>query len=378
MNDSASYLEFLRFCLDSSMPAPQCVKDINWHKLLEFGVKHTISGLFAPTVLLKNGKLQRDDFQGNKPSDEDVMEWVFEDYRLRKLNQTMFERTAKASEWFAENGFRNCILKGQGNALMYPDPMLRVPGDIDIWLEGGREKILEFTTKYYNKHASKIHVDFPMFKDASVEVHFTPSTLKNPYTNKKLQQFFSSVAEEQFSNKVSTPDGKISFTVPKTEFNVVYQLIHLYRHLITRGIGLRQVIDYYYLLRKRKEENPTQEDNKRVIADLKKFKLMKFAGAISYILHEMLGLGKEYLVVAPDKKEGVFILNEILEGGNFGKYESRLEQKLDETQGHFKRFLVLEAFNFRLLKHYPSEVMWMPILDLKRSWLNHHLEDDDD
>ena len=76
MNDSASYLEFLRFCLDSSMPAPQCVKDINWHKLLEFGVKHTISGLFAPTVLLKNGKLQRDDFQGNKPSDEDVMEWV--------------------------------------------------------------------------------------------------------------------------------------------------------------------------------------------------------------------------------------------------------------------------------------------------------------
>ena len=47
--------------------------------------------------------------------------------------------------------------------------------------------------KYYNKHASKIHIDFPMFKDAPVEVHFTPSTLKNPFTNKKLQQYFSSL-----------------------------------------------------------------------------------------------------------------------------------------------------------------------------------------
>jgi len=377
MNNSVSYLEFLKFCLNDGIPAPECAKNINWHSLLEFGVKHTISGLFAPTILLKNGKLKREDFKDNKPSDEDVMEWVFEDYRLRKLNQNMFERAGKAAEWFAENGFRNCILKGQGNALMYPDPGLRTPGDIDIWLEGGREKILEFTTKYYNKHASKIHVDFPMFKDAPVEVHFTPSTLKNPFTNKKLQRYFISLADAQFTNKTTTPDGKISFCTPTTDFNVVYQLIHLYRHLITRGIGLRQVIDYFYLLRKRKEEGFTEDDNRRLRADMKRFKLLKFAGAISYILHEMLGLGKEYLVVPPDKKEGVFILNEILEGGNFGKYERRIEESLEKTEGHFKRFLVLEAFNFRLLSHYPSEVMWMPILDLKRSWKNHHLEDDD-
>ena len=68
-----------------------------------------------------------------------------------------------------ENGFPNCILKGQGNALMYPDPYARVPGDIDIWLDGGREKILDFTTKYYNRPYTSIHVDFPMFADAGDE-----------------------------------------------------------------------------------------------------------------------------------------------------------------------------------------------------------------
>ena len=375
MDNLNSYLEFLKFCINDNRPVPSCIKDIKWHSLLEFGVKHTISGIFAPTVLMKNGKLTINDFQGNKPSDEDVMEWVFEDYRLRKLNTTMFERTQKASEWFYENGFRNCILKGQANAIMYPDPYLRTPGDIDIWLEGSRDKILEFTTKYYNRPATRLHVDFPMFRDVQVEVHFHPSSMLSPIKNKQLWKYFDSVADAQFNHKATSPDGKYSFYVPTNEFNLFYQIDHIFRHLVVRGIGLRQIIDYFFLLRKRYNDGATPEDDKQLIKTLNKFNLHRFSRAMMYILHEVLGLDEKYLYTKPHEKEGKFLLSEILEGGNFGKYESRLDA-LEGAKGHFKRFLIVESFNLRLLRHYPSEIMWRPYLDI-RAGLRNNMGDDD-
>ena len=367
MNNLDNYLVFLKFCLNDNMPVPQCVKVINWHNLLEFGVKHAISGLFAPTILLKNDKLKKEDFQDNKPSDEDVMEWVFEDYRLRKLNQTMFERTAKASEWFAENGFRNCILKGQGNALMYPDPWLRTCGDIDIWLEGGKEKILQFTTKYYQKHSTRLHVDFPMFKDVSVEVHFRPSSMINPFMNKKLWQYFDEVADLQFKNKESTSDGRFSFFVPSLNFNLFYQLDHIFRHFVIGGIGLRQIIDYFYLLRRCRDKGVDKIEEQNLISTLKRFKMIKFAKAMMYVLHTELGLDKKYLYIEPDEKEGKFLLEEILKAGNFGKYEERVKD-IENKQSRLYRFLLVQKFNFRLLNHYPSEAIWMPYLGIRSAF----------
>ena len=362
------YLEFLKFCLNDNVPVPDCIAEINWHSLLEFGIRQTISGMYVPTVLMKDGKLTIDDFKGNKPSDEDGMEWVFEDYRLRKLNTTMFERTQKASEWFLENGFRNCILKGMGNALMYPDPLLRSSGDIDIWLEGDRDKIVAFTRKYYNMKVDSMHVDFPMFKDTMVEVHFRPTRLFNPIKNKKLWKYIDSIAPTQFDNQVMSPDGKYTFRTPDNEFNMFFQLDHVFRHFIYKGVGLRQVIDYFYLLRKRYNDGVTPEANKELIALLNRFGLKRFARAMMYVQKEVLGLDEKYLYIKPDEDEGKFLLKEILEAGNFGHYDTRADEQLEGVTGHVKRFIVLENFKMRLFRHYPSEAIWMPFRDL-RGWL---------
>lgn len=376
MNSTDPYLQFLKFCLNDNMPIPDCIADINWHSLLEFSIRQTISGMFAPTVLMKDGKLKNiEDFKGNKPTDEDVMEWVFEDYRLRKLNTNMFERTQKASEWFLEQGFRNCILKGQGNALMYPDPMLRAAGDIDIWVEGGREKILEFTRKYYHQKADTMHVDFPMFRDVQVEVHFRPTRLFNPFKNKKLWKYIDSVAPTQFDHQVMSADGKYTFRTPTNEFNMFYQLDHVFRHLIYKGIGMRQIIDYHYLLRKRYNDGATEEDNKALIALLDRFGLKKFSRAMMYVQKEVLGLDDKYLYIQPNEKEGKFLLKEILESGNFGHYDTRADEQLEGVTGHVRRFIVLETFKMRLFRHYPSEAIWMPYRDL-RGWLKNQKEHD--
>ncbi len=377
MDETSKYLELLKFCLNENEPVPNCIKDINWHELLLFAAKQTITGVFASTVMMQDGKMTKEDFQGNKPTDDDVMEWYFELYRIRKRNNEIYKCADKASEWFLENGFPNCILKGQGNAIMYPDAYNREAGDIDIWLAGGRDKILAFTTKYYHQPVTQIHVDFPMFKDVVVEVHFRPSYMLSPFTDKKLKRYFKKIGDSQFNHKVSTPDGKYSFFAPTNEFNVVYQLLHLYRHIAKEGIGLRQVIDYYYLLRKCHKEGFSQQAKAEFQATLKELKLTRFARSIMYIMHNVLGLSKEYLLIEPDEKEGAFLLNEVLMLGNFGRSEQRLKA-LEDAKGHFKRFIILEKYNFRLLMHYPSEVIWRPYHDLMSSWKERNKKDTSD
>jgi hypothetical protein len=361
----ALYLEFLRFCLNDGRRVPECIKQINWHNLLEFAQKQCITGMFIPTLLMEDGRLSIEHFGGNKPTDEDVMEWMFEKQKLERLNNKAFLYTAKVSQKFEKLGFRNCILKGQGNAINYKYPLLRGAGDIDIWVEGGEEKVLALVEKYYQpKEVTKIHVDFPIISKFPVEVHFRPSYLLNPFLDKKLVKWFDHVADEQFSNLVKREGVTEPFYAPTNYFNLFYQLLHIHRHLIKRGIGLRQIIDYFYLLKKRKEDGVDPEADKNLLSLLKQFKLEKFARAILYIESALLGIDADYLYLEPDEKEGLFIINEVLEGGNFGYHDSRIKKELESAKGHFKRFLVLESFNLRLLKHYPSETMWMPVQDL--------------
>ena len=59
MEKDKAYLDFLKFCLNDHLPVPESIKDINWHELLEFGKKHTIVGMYIPTVLMKDGKLKK-------------------------------------------------------------------------------------------------------------------------------------------------------------------------------------------------------------------------------------------------------------------------------------------------------------------------------
>ena len=364
-NNTALYLEFLRFCLNDGRAVPQGITQIKWHDLLAFARKQCIVGMYVPTLLMEDGKLTKDDFGANKPTDEDVMEWVFEKQKLEKLNKKAFMYTAKVSMKFKQLGFRNCILKGQGNAVNYPYPLMRGVGDIDIWVEGGEEKVLALIEKYYHpKDATKIHVDFPIISDMPVEVHFRPSYMLNPFMDKKLVKWFDKVADEQFSNMVQREGVAEPFYAPTNYFNLFYQLLHIHRHLTKRGIGLRQIIDYFYLLKKRKADGIDPVADKNLVELLKTSRLEKFARAILYIESSMLGLDADHLYLEPDEKEGLFIINEVLEGGNFGYHDNRIINELKERKGHISRFIALETFNLRLLKHYPSETLWMPIQDL--------------
>ena len=353
MRQQEVFFDFLQFCIGSVEEIPASIKEADWKVLYAIAKKQALTGVLFHGIKQLPKELA--------PDADLLFKWMGMAQKIRQQNIRLFLDSAKVCKKFKDVGFRNCILKGQGNALLYPDPYMRTSGDIDIYLDGGRNRVIQYINKVCPNQVMRYHhVDFPVMKTA-IEVHFTPSYMFFPVHNRRMQKWFKEVMDLQCSNVVTLPDGYGEITVPTTSFNVIYILSHLYRHVFTEGIGLRQLIDYYFVLMKSEErrvKNLTALEH-----ELKYLGLWKFAEAVMYVLHDTLGLPEEKMIAPINVNEGRFLLAEIMQGGNFGQYDTRLGSK--ENEGKLHRYLRMSLRNLRFVKHYPTEALSEPLF---RTW----------
>ena len=363
------FFDFLRFCIGSAKQIPGSLKEVDWKELYAIAKKQALLGVLFHGIQQLPKELA--------PEQKLLMQWMVMAEQIRKQNIRLFQDSVKVCQNFENKGFANCILKGQGNALLYPDPYMRTPGDIDIYLSGGRKKIMKYVDRVCPNQVMRYHhVDFPVMKTA-IEVHFTPSYMFFPIHNRRMQKWFEEVMGEQCNHRVSLPDGYGEIHVPQVSFNVIYILSHLYRHIFTEGIGLRQLLDYYFVLVKWHTDLTNLTDsNKRLPQmtqvktdldtlrhELKYLGLWKFAQAVMYVLHEVFGLSEDRMIAPMDEKEGRFLLDEIVRGGNFGQYDDRMGSKVGESKMH--RYFRMNLRNLRFVKHYPTEALSEPLF---RTW----------
>ena len=427
------FFDFLRFCIGSTKEIPDSSKEADWKELYAIAQKQCLVG-----VLFDGIKKLPAEYVGMKK--ELLLQWMAESQMLEKANVRLNDAAIQVSEWFRKKGFRTCILKGQGNALMYPNPYSRTPGDIDIWVEGGDKRVISFVRSISpHEKACYHHIEFPSYKGVEVEVHYRPSFLLCFWHNRKLQKYYERVKEEQFSHRVMLGEqGEIA--IPTVEFNLIFQLTHIFSHLMNEGIGLRQLLDYYYVLcdfykvyqktskitpslftlkegstshpdpltlrgeggnrptrcsepLRSKDGGPSKVspncagwDRRDAIGDmtsataarssfaanssaaidrvqkeLKELELWKFAGGIMYIMQEVFGMPASRLIVPPNEKYGKFVLNEVLEAGNFGRHDAR--NRFGRSQlGHNLQRVYRDI---RLMRYFPAEALSEPIF---RTW----------
>ena len=363
------FFDFLRFCIGSVKEIPDSLKEADWKELYAIAKKQALLGVLFHGIQRLPKELA--------PEQKLLMQWMAMAEMIRKQNIRLFQDSVKVCQNFENEGFANCILKGQGNALLYPDPYMRTPGDIDIYLSGGRKKIMKYVDRVCPNQVMRYHhVDFPVMKTA-IEVHFTPSYMFCPIHNRRMQKWFEKVMGEQCNHRVSLPDGYGEIHVPQVSFNVIYILSHLYRHIFTEGIGLRQLLDYYFVLVKWHTDLPNLTDSDNSLPqmtqintdldalrhELKYLGLWKFAGAVMYVMHEVFGLSEDRMVAPMVEKEGRFLLDEIMRGGNFGQYDDRMGSKVGESKIH--RYFRMNLRNLRFVKHYPTEALREPLF---RTW----------
>ena len=323
----------------------------DWTALDHLAQEQSLTGLvYSATTTLPTHQ---------RPPMELAMYWMSEAETIRGQNKLMNAEAARLTKLFADEGRRSAILKGQANALLYPDPLMRISGDIDICVEGGRESVVALLRKLRLVDEAPLHefdrpdratisyhhVHLPdNDKGVSVEVHFrTTSGNLNPFTNRRMQKWL----EEEILNFKAVSN----FNAPSIRFALVMQLSHIQRHLFEGGIGLRQVCDYYMLLR-----HATDDDRREVGSRLKRFGLRYMAGAMMWVLSETLHLEPGQMLCEADAKRGQQLLDEILAGGNFGKFSER-----KKTDSDIVFIIRKERMRLQLASINPSEMLWVEL-----------------
>ena len=387
------FFEFLRFCIGTVQEVPSSLKGADWRVLYAMARKQCLVGVL---------------FDGIKRLPADVgmdkgllFQWMAQNQTLRKANARLDKAAVEVAEWFGRKGFRTCVLKGQGNALLYPPGMERTPGDIDLWVDGGDRKVVSFVRSLSpDEKVCYHHIGFPEYNGVEVEVHFRPSFLFCFRHNRRLQGYYERVMDEQFAHKVKLGELR-EVAVPKAEFNLIFQLTHIFTHLMNEGIGLRQLLDYFFVLKNTDLGGNTDGDgfllntdftdntdkiggnvdgdgfllntdftdytdriggnadgvDRRLLQDeLRRLGLWEFAGAVMYIMKEIFGLEDNRLIVPPDVKRGRLVLKEVLEAGNFGRYDKR-NWFGHSALGHNLQRLYRDM---RLVRYFPEEALSEP------------------
>ena len=336
-----------------------------WVTLLEVSVKQSLAGITFAGV----ERLPKEQW----PEKEIVFQWMAITAQIEQQNVKTTEVCQQLVKRVEADGFKTCILKGQSNYAYYSKELKnkRSCGDIDIWVlpklrgeslrfNDGLKKTILYVRKINPEgEALYHHIDYGMYNGTEVEVHFRPSFMFNPIYNNRLQKWFNKMADGGWQ-MAELPDERGRIPVPSVEFNIIFQLSHIYNHVLHEGIGLRQMVDYYYVLKKFRDESLELKDSAKSIElenTLKYLGLWKFAGAVMYVMQEVFALESQCMIVPVDEKRGKIILSEILKGGNFGKYDAdniKANNRLRKNIQRIKR-------DFRMMQYFTSECLWEPV-----------------
>ena len=337
-----------------------------WHRLYSMAKHQTLLGVLNAGVHRLPPK--------QLPPEQILERWDLLADRIGEIYDR-HERQVKELEGVLSGlGLRGCILKGTGLARLYPEPRRRHCGDIDLWVQGPRKALLEAFSQEFCVHDilyQECKVD--VFDDTVVELHFHPTKMYNPFCNARFQRWCDSHSpidphvglrppqddkecHSEHPDCHSERSEGISPAIfyPSAEFNAVFCMAHMYRHYLTGGLGLRQMMDYYYVLR-----NLPEERRGAVMQTLKRLGMARFTAATMLALRYNFGLEEEYLLCEPDRKRGPRLIEDMIHAGNFGVLDKR--NRAADGERKLGRFLRRNRRTFSLLRYYPREVLWAPL-----------------
>ena len=431
----AGLFRFLRFSLGLEGEVKGLLDgrkgSFDWDACYQFAKRQTLVGVLFDGIQRLPKELA--------PARPLLLRWLSDSESVRRRNMRMDRASAYIYNKVCAAGFRCCILKGQGNALLYPHPSSRTPGDVDVWVMANREELRHIALPLTEGDGSSLqeslnHIGLTVH-GVSVELHSTPALLNSPLHNSRLQKWLKRNADLQCSNRIALPNNAGEVAIPTLSFNIIYQLCHLFHHCFYEGVGLRQIVDYYFVLKNTDFSGNTNgvsgntncdgfllntdytdstdsssgdfegdgcllntdcadftdrfsgntddgcfllntdcadfldsssgglvevDSGGSLVAlqeELKRLGLWEFAGAVMYVLREVMGLDEKRMICAPDERRGRLLLEEIMAGGNFGHYDTRNHFGQGALWHNIQRF----RRDWRMLRFYPSEALSEPL-----------------
>lgn len=319
------FIELLQVSIGNRVSICKTPTEEEWGAVYAIAQRYSLTGItFYGVDML--GK------QGIKPPPDLIFSWLGISEQIKVYHTGLRKRGEELIKLLSEKGIRASILKGQGLASYYNDNLkdLRLSGDIDVFVDCGFKKAIKTAkdiscedVKWDYRHAHVRYND-----GIKVEIHYRPEMLLNLYRNRRLQKWFVKNQELLYKDR----EGLVS---PSLSMNVFYVLMHIYRHYLFEGIGLKQLLDYYFVLKNAEGRFENYADNESIIDVLNSFGMLKFTGGVMWMMRELFILDHKYMICEPIESEGYFILKNIL------------TRKSPPTS--------------YLCRHYTSEMIWTPI-----------------
>lgn len=371
------FYELLRIAVGRQKCLSKTMSDAEWEALLAEAEKQSLVGIcFSAIEALPKEQ---------HPPRIMLLNWIGQAECLRLQYNIQCEALQKIVSLLETEGIKYRLLKGLGVADLYRSdsnpslsPQLRTLGDFDIWVRGDKKDIIQFAEKYgrlgdFVYH----HVDAGKIEGVEVELHFHPSSSKNVLANNRMQRWF----DKRFSDTNILMVGGKEIHSTSLAFNRIYVLNHIYRHLLYEGVGLRQFLDYYFVLMASRDQfckvktgqelwEKEKDESRRLI---KEFAMEHFSNAITWVLlyvfepHALeTGVVPDWVIGIPDEKRGRTLLKEMLKGGNFGMHDR--DKKYYLTDPWIKRYYNRIRYDMKFLWQYPEEVLWRPVWFVWERW----------
>lgn len=295
---------------------------VDWSGIFSMAQKQTVTGLLFDGVSKLPVEVQ--------PSAEMMRRMFQMVVRIERSHQLLNKKLSEIVPAMRAESICPILLKGQGVAQNYLNPLRRQCGDIDLYV--GKENcdkamkvLLDLGADAQNKTKRKSpkHENFD-YDGVSVELHFLVEKLYYPKYNKRFQMW---TKQQLCADKLRVRDigGETEVLLPPVDFDALFVFNHAYRHFLSGGIGLRQLCDWAMHL----HVFAGQINKEELLDGLKSFGIFKAWQVFGCIAVDYLGLPKDEFpfYTAKYAKHSDKLLREILFSGNFGQYNPELKKR---------------------------------------------------
>ena len=354
------FFEMLRVSLGSRGGLSRVPSASDWERLYELAKEQAIVGILFEG--LQWCMVHNEWCMVNLPLNL-KLQWIGEVQIIQQCNREMDEAVVALCSEMVSECIQTLVFKGQALAGIYPDRTLRQSGDIDFYVKKNDwERALNWLKQRVENGEIDCYEDNTAIKDiqykcrgTAYEMHrmlvsFSTQKHLNYWENEVVPLIWNNVAHVKIS-------GYDIPTLPH-EINILYVFVHIFEHLISDGVGLKQFVDWYYLI-----EIASQARNEESVKVLEKHLrgvgLLKAYSGLGAILTDYLGLPEEkfpFAISEEDHRQAPKLMKNILKMGNFGH---NVEYMQNKGVIHGIQHLGRVYRQARLFGHYaPAEAWW--------------------
>lgn len=204
------------------------------------------------------------------------------------------------------------VLKGCASAEYYEDPFLRTMGDVDFYVKPAyfqkTDKLLVKNGFLYNPINHEFEKAYTK-DDVIFELHNMVNGVPDGKIGTRIRHYFDDVVEKAERKRFDYAE----YYSPSPFHHGLVMLLHVARHMLTGGIGLRHFCDWAVFVDKVDKEFVLLFENK-----LRRVGLWRFAQIMTQFSALYLGLSPKDWMGEIDKQLLHDLKNDVFASGNFG------------------------------------------------------------